>query len=146
MPRWLIWSLIAVIVAAAGVWGGTALYRQTTYGARFAEQQPDVKVSSGDIFTLVVPDRGPSVGDDWTASIADETVVSQKESILVADSLMDRWFGAAPGGGGGQRLVTFRAKAPGTTQVTLKNCYRGCDTDENRAESRSVSWTVTVSR
>jgi len=146
MPRWLIWSLVAIVLAVAGVWGGVTLYRQATYGSRYAEQQGDVKVSVGDVFTLVVPDRGGSVGDDWTASIVDQAVASEERSELVADSLKDRWFGAAPGGGGGDRLITFRAKAPGTTQITLTNCYRGCNTQENRAESRSVSWNVTVER
>lgn len=134
------------MLAVAGVWGGIALYRQATYGSRYAEQQSDVKASVGDVFTLVVRDRGGSIGDDWSASVADGAVAEQKNSELVADSLSDRWFGAAPGGGGGERLITFRAKAPGTTQITLTNCYRGCNTAENKAESRSVSWTVTVER
>jgi len=146
MPRWLIWLLVAVVLAAAGVWGGVVLYRQATYGSRYAEQQNDVKASVGDVFTLVVPDRGASVGDDWTASIADGAVVSQERSELIADSLRDRWFGAAPGGGGGDRLITFRAKAPGTTQITLSNCFQGCRDEQTRALSRSVSWTVTVER
>ncbi|HZM76597.1 MAG TPA: protease inhibitor I42 family protein [Candidatus Limnocylindrales bacterium] len=146
MPRWLIWSLVAVVLAVAGVWGGIALYRQATYGSRYAEQQRDVKASVGDVFTLVVPDRGPSVGDDWTAAVADAAIVTEEKSELIPDSLSDRWFGAAPGGGGGDRLITFRAKAPGTTKITLTNCYRGCQTAQDQAESRSVSWNVTVER
>jgi hypothetical protein len=142
----LIWSLVVIVLAVAGVWGGIALYRQATYGSRYAEQHSDVKASVGDVFTLVVPDRGPSIGDDWTASVADEAVVTQKNSELVPDSLKDRFFGAAPGGGGGQRMITFHAKAPGTTEITLTNCYRGCATAENKAQSRSVSWNVTVER
>jgi len=78
--------------------------------------------------------------------VADGAVAAQERSELIADSLRDRWFGAAPGGGRGDRLITFRAKAPGTTQITLTNCYRGCNSEETRAESRSVSWTVTVER
>jgi hypothetical protein len=146
MPRWLIWSVVAIIVAAAGVWGGAAWVGQATYGPRYAEQQHDVKASVGDIFSLVVRDRGGSVGDDWTASVADGAVAEQKGSELIADSLVDRWFGAAPGGGAGERRITFRAKAPGTTRITLTNCYRGCATPQDRAESRSVSWSVTVER
>ena len=134
------------MLAVAGVWGGITLYRQATYGSRYAEQQRDVKASVGDVFTLVVPDRGPSVGDDWTASVADAAIAEEEKSELVSDSLTDRWFGAAPGGGGGDRLITFRAKAPGTTQIKLTNCYRGCTTPENKAESREVSWNVTVER
>lgn len=146
MPRWLIWSLVAIVLVVAGVWGGVAWHSQATYGPRYHEQQQAVKASAGDVFSLVVRDRGGSVGDNWTASVTDGAVAQQERSELIADSLKDRWFGAAPGGGGGDRLITFRAKAPGTTQITLTNCYRGCDNQENRAESRSVSWTVTVER
>lgn len=146
MPRWLIWSVVALIVAVAGVWGGISLYREATYGPRYDEQQQNVTVSVGDVFSLVVPDRGGSVGDDWTASIADDAVAAQEGSELVADSLRDRLFGAAPGGGAGDRLITFRAKATGFTQITLTNCYRGCATEQDKAESRSVSWNVTVGR
>jgi hypothetical protein len=146
MPRWLIWSVVAIALAVAGVWGGIALYRQATYGPRYTEQQLDIKVSAGDIFTLVVQDRGPSVGDGWTASTADQAVVSQERSELIPDSLRDRWFGAQPGGGGGERLITFRAKAAGTTQITLSNCFQGCNNEQTRALSRSVSWNVTVER
>jgi Chagasin family peptidase inhibitor I42 len=144
--HWLIWLLAAVVLAVAGVWGGLALYRQATYGHRYAEQQHDVKVSAGDLFTLVVPDRGESIGDQWTASVSDEGVVSQAGSTLIADNLLDRWFGADKGGGAGQRLITFRAKAPGTAQITLSNCFQGCNSERTRAESRSVSWNVTVER
>jgi hypothetical protein len=146
MPRWLIWSVVALIVAVAGVWGGVAWYRQATYGPRYAEQQQDVKASVGDVFSLVVRDRGGSVGDNWTASVADGAVASQVRSELIADSVADRLFGAAPGGGAGNRLITFRAKASGTTRITLANCYRGCATEDDKRESRSVSWTVTVER
>lgn len=146
MPRWLIWSLVVVVLAVAGVWGGIAVYRQATYGTRYAEQQRDVKASVGDVFTLVVPDRGPSVGDDWTATVADGAVVAQEKSELSPDSLRDRLFGAQPGGGGGDRLITFRATAPGTTEVTLNNCFQGCRDQRTKDLSRSVSWQVTVER
>lgn len=144
MPRWLIWLVVAIIGTVAGVWGGTALNRQLTYGTRYTEQQKDVRVSVGDVFSLVVRDRGASVGDNWTATVAVGAVVSEEGTELIPDSLKDRLFGAAPGGGAGDRLIAFRAKAPGTTQITVANCYRGCATDENKAESRELSWTVTV--
>jgi len=146
MRHWLIWLSVAVVLAVAGVWGGLALYRQATYGPRHAEQDQEVRVSAGDVFTLIVPDRGESIGDRWTASVSDEGVVSQAGSTLIADNLFDRWFGAGKGGGAGQRLITFRAKAPGTAKVTLSNCFQGCDNERTRAESRSVSWNVTVVR
>lgn len=137
---------MAVALAAAGVGGGLTLYRQMTYGNRYDESRQDITVPSGTVFSLVVPDRGPSVGDKWTAGIYGDAEITQVHSTLIADNLFDRWFGPAPGGGGGQRVITFRADTPGTATITLENCYRGCDSERNRTESRSVSWDVTVSR
>ena len=67
-------------------------------------------------------------------------------STLEMSKLKDRLFGPEPGGGEGQRLITFRATAPGAATVTLKNCFQGCYNDRTRAESREVRWTVTVAR
>jgi hypothetical protein len=146
MRRWLVWSLVAVVLIVAAMAGGIAVYRKATYGPRYGEAEQNIKTSVGSVFSVVVPDRGPSVGDRWTASAGDPAVAEQVRSTLVADSLMDRWFGPAPGGGGGQRLVTFRATAPGTTTITLTNCFQGCDNDRTRGESRTVRWSVTVER
>jgi inhibitor of cysteine peptidase len=146
MRRWLVWSLVAVVVLVGAVVGGLAVYRKVTYGDRYAESQTSVTAGEGSVFTLVVPDRGASVGDLWTATVADPAVAEQVRSTLVADSLSDRLFGPAPGGGGGQRLITFKAKAPGTTTITLSNCFQGCGNERTRAESRQVSWSVTVER
>jgi hypothetical protein len=144
MRRWLAWSLVAVVLLVAAVVGGVASYRRVTYGSRYAEAKTSVSADKGSVFTLVVPDRGASVGDRWTAAVADPAVAEQVRSRLIADSLSDRLFGAALGGGGGQRLITFKAKSAGTTTITLSNCFQGCDNERTQADSRSVSWTVTV--
>jgi len=144
--RWLVWSLVAVVLVVAVVAGGVAIYRKSTYGSRYGETERSLTTSVGSLFTLVVPDRGPSVGDYWTAKADDPAVAEQVRSTLVADNLIDRWFGPAMGGGAGQRLITFRATAPGTTTITLDNCFQGCGNERTRAESRSVSWRVTVER
>jgi hypothetical protein len=146
MRRWLIWSLVAVVVLVAGVFAGLAIYRDAKYGTRYGESERTLSVASGEVFTLVVPDRGASVGDRWTASVSDGAVVAQVGSVLVADSLADRVFGPAPGGGGGQRLITFRAQNPGTATIVLSNCFQGCANERTRAASREVSWSVTVER
>jgi len=57
----MVWSLVAVVLAVAGVWGGTALYQRFSYGIRYGEQEQNINVGVQDIFTLVVPDRGASV-------------------------------------------------------------------------------------
>jgi hypothetical protein len=129
-----------------GMVGGTALYRRATYGTKYGEDQQSVAASEGRLFTVVIRDRGPSVGDNWTASVSDETTISQLRSTLIPSSFLDPWFGPKKGGGGGQRLFTFRAKASGTATVTLSNCFQGCWDDRTRTLSRSVSWTVSVAR
>jgi inhibitor of cysteine peptidase len=144
--RRAIWTLVAVVLVMAGALGGMSLYRHATYGIKYSEHQPNVAVSEGGIFTIVVQDRGPSVGDDWTASVSDETTISQIRSTLIPSSFLDPWFGPKKGGGGGQRLITFRAKAAGNATVTLRNCFQGCRDDRTRSLSRSVSWTVSVAR
>ncbi|NUR70533.1 MAG: protease inhibitor I42 family protein [Hamadaea sp.] len=146
MRRWLVWSLVAVVVLVGAVIGGVAVYRKVTYGDRFDASRPTLTVSEGSRFTLVVRDRGASVGDYWTAEVNDPAIAEQVGSTLIADSLSDRVFGPADGGGKGQRLITFEAKATGTTTITLKNCFQGCDTDRRRAASSTVSWSVTVER
>ncbi|MCP2328845.1 hypothetical protein HDA40_007352 [Hamadaea flava] len=146
MRRWLIWSLVAVVAVVGAVVGGVAVYRAATYGDRYDAEHSAVTVSDGSVFTLVVRDRGASVGDYWTATVADPAIAEQVGSELVADSLSDRVFGAAPGGGAGERLITFKATAAGTTTITLSNCFQGCDNDRRKAASSTVSWTVTVER
>ena len=120
------------------------LYRQASYGDRYGENERDIIVTPDALFTVVVPDRGSSAGDTWTASIIDAAVVSHEYSTLVANDLLGDWFSLAPAGHAGLRLITFRARTPGTTTIIVRNCYQGCDTWRTRAESRSVSWIVRV--
>jgi hypothetical protein len=143
MRRWLVWSLVAVVVLVAAAIGGVTLYRQATYGHRYGGGSA-VSTDKGSVFTLVVRDRGASVGDRWTATVADPAIVEQIRSELVADSWHDRVFGANAGGNGGDRYITFKAKSAGTTTITLSNCFQGCDNDRTRGLSQTISSTVTV--
>lgn len=120
------------------------LYRQASYGDQYGENEREITVTPDALFTVVVPDRGLSVGDTWTAFITDSAVVSKEYSTLVADDLFGSWFSLAPAGDGGQRLITFRARTPGKTLITVRTCSQGCDTGHSRAKSRSVSWIVRV--
>lgn len=146
MRRWPVRSLVALVLIVAVAAVGLAVYHKATCGDRFVESEQRVMVPADSVFTLVVPDRGASVGDRWTAGVDDAAIAEQIRSTLVADRLSDRLFGPTPGGGGGQRLITFRATAPGTTIITLSNCFQGCGDERTKAQSRSVSWTVTVER
>lgn len=146
MRRWMAWSVAAVILLVVVVAGGTAIHRRVTYGHFHDEADRSITTSVNAVFTVVVPDRGASVGDHWTVAVGDSAIARQVRSTLVSDGIVDRLFGPEPGGGGGKRFVTFRAKAAGVTTIDLTNCFQGCDNDRTRAESRTVSWTVTVER
>lgn len=146
--RRLLWSVViavgAVAVVIGGVTGGFAIYRNVHFGHRYTESDRSVTVDQGDVFTLTVPDRGASVGDHWTATVDDPARATEVRSALISDSLYDRIFGPAIGGGGGHRLTTFRAGESGTTTITLANCFQGCHDPDKDAESRKVTWTITV--
>jgi hypothetical protein len=143
--RWVVWwSLAAVVLIVAATAGSVVVYHKVTDGTLHGEPEQDIKTSAGSVFSLVVPDRGPSVGDGWSASASDAAVAEQVRSTVVADSLTGRWFGRPPRDELGQRRFTFRALAPGTTTITLTNCVRGCADERDRALSRTVSWNVTV--
>ena len=138
--RWTFWFLVCLALTGAGIPGGTTLYRQANYGDRYGEDERDITVTTGALFSVVVADRGLPAGDRWTASIADTAVVSPEYSALVADGMFGGWFGLAAGGDGGQRLITFRARALGRTTITVRN------TGRTQAQSRFVRWTVHVPR
>jgi hypothetical protein len=102
-------------------------------------------VDVGDRFSVRVPDRGASVGDDWTASADPADRVVPVGDELVSDSLVGRLFGAADGGGGGSRYFRFDAERAGQVTITVTNCLQGCRNDRTRAASETVTWTVKIS-
>jgi hypothetical protein len=140
----LIGAALAVVLIVVAV-AGPAIRRNLRYGAVLDRQTATATVDVGDRFSVRVPDRGASVGDDWTASAdpADRVVLVGDE--LVPDSLIDRLFGAADGGGGGSRYFRFEAEGAGQVTITVTNCFQGCRNDRTRAASEAVTWTVTIS-
>jgi hypothetical protein len=142
MRRVLLWSLGAVIILAAGGWGARALWEHATFGRKITQDQLTVTVGRGDRFSLAIPDRGASVGDSWSATVAPDGVLTQVDNRKIMSNRGDRIFGPEAGGGGGTRYFVFTADAPGTARVTLANCFQGCD--EPSPLSRTVTWQVTV--
>ncbi|GAA4604764.1 hypothetical protein BJY16_005132 [Actinoplanes octamycinicus] len=138
-------GLAGLIVAAGAGWGLYAWQRHTTYGTVADQQELSVTVATGERLTLAVPDRGASAGDHWTAQVAAPDVVRAVDERLAYSSVHDRLFGPELGGGAGTRYFIFEAAAPGEVAVTLTNCYRGCKTPADKAESTATIWLVTVS-
>ncbi|WP_422770875.1 protease inhibitor I42 family protein [Plantactinospora sp. WMMC1484] len=134
-------ALLVVVVAVAGL----AIRRQLRYGTIADQETASITVDVGDRFSLRVPDRGPSVGDRWSASADPADLVEQVGDELVSDSLGDRLFGPALGGGGGFRFFRFDAKQAGRATITLSNCFQGCHNERTRSQSTTTVWTVTIS-
>lgn len=138
------WAIAAFVVLVAAVWGGFAWRHHATFGTIADEDRATLTVDRGDRFSLAVPDRGASVGDSWSARVSPDGVLSSVEDRKVMGNIVDRIFGPQIGGGSGTRYFVYDADHAGTAAVTLSNCFQGCDHPTKSAESRSISWTITV--
>jgi hypothetical protein len=137
--------VVVAVLAVAAALGGALIRRHVVYGTVLDASSPSVTVKVGDRFSLKVPDRGPSVGDRWSATAEPDGVVTLVGDELISNSLSDRLFGPSIGGGGGKHYFRFDAERAGQVTVTLTNCFQGCWDERTRAESTTVTWTVTVS-
>ncbi|MEO3744694.1 protease inhibitor I42 family protein [Plantactinospora sp. B5E13] len=137
--------VVVVVLAVAAVVGAVLIRRQVVYGTVLDRSSTSATVEVGDRFTLKVRDRGPSVGDSWSATTEPGDVVTLVGDELISDSPIDRIFGANDGGGAGQHYFRFDAERAGQVTITLTNCVRGCQTERTRAASETLTWTVTVS-
>jgi hypothetical protein len=137
---------VPAIVAVVGLvgFGVDQAVQRSRYGDVHTEGATGVAVDRGSRFSLAVPDRGASVGDHWTAAVEPAGIATLTRTDLVGGNLADRLLGPATGGGGGTRYFVFDARRPGSTMITLRNCFQGCDSDRTRGASRDAVWTVTV--
>ncbi len=136
--------LVALAVWAGLLWGAMQAHYQHVYGTIYDESDLTVHVHPGDRFSLAVFDWGRSVGDSWTAQTTPEGLLSPVEKRNVMSGIPDRLFGPADGGGKGTDYFIFNAPRAGTGQVTLFNCFQGCDPARPNKETRSVFWKITV--
>ncbi|GAA3726221.1 hypothetical protein GCM10022225_04070 [Plantactinospora mayteni] len=138
-------ALALVLVVGLTTVVGLTIRRNARYGTVLDRQATSATVESGDRFSVRVSDRGASVGDNWSATAEPANLVTLVEDELISDSLRDRIFGPAAGGGGGNRYFLFDARRSGQVAITLTNCFQGCGNEAARAASETVTWTVTVS-
>jgi hypothetical protein len=131
------------LAALAGMAVANGVQR-ARYGDVHREGGAIITVAAGHRFSLAVPDRGASVGDHWSATVAPEGPVTLEHSEQIGGNLVDRLIGPAAGGGAGTRYFVFDARRTGSVTITLHNCFQGCQTDRARAASREAAWTVTV--
>ncbi|MFY1690689.1 protease inhibitor I42 family protein [Plantactinospora sp. WMMB782] len=138
-------ALALVLVVGLATVVGLRIRRDARYGTVLDRQATSATVESGERFSIRVPDRGASVGDNWTATAEPADAVALVEDELISGSLTDRIFGPSDGGGGGNRYFLFDARRSGQVTITLANCFQGCGSERTRAASETVTWTVTVS-
>lgn len=108
----------------------------------FKADQTDIRIGTGEKFAIRVP-ANPSVGDNWKlVSAPDDSFVKFEGESFKSDSPEPM------PGSGGQTEFKFKAKKPGTTTVTLYNCYR-CGTSGTVAPSdteyaKRITFMITV--
>lgn len=137
-------AVFAAVLIVGAVWAAGLYRNHTTYGTIVTEKNLSVTIDQGDRLTLSVPDRGPSVGDNWSHSAEPANGLKFIEKRHISDSLVERLFGSAPGGGAGDTYFIFEAEQSRRVSVTLTNCFQGCGSARTKEQSRSVSWQVTV--
>jgi predicted secreted protein len=97
----------------------------------------EATVEDGEEFTVVVSSN-PTTGDDWRVADGFDTAVVR---YLYEDFESDDPSGQAAGAGG-TTFLTFRAVGPGTTTITLENCFQCTDGVGEVSETRSVQVVV----
>lgn len=108
----------------------------------FKEDDTSIKVAVGEKFGIRV-DENASIGDAWKlVSAPDPSILKDEGNSYKAEP------GEPKPGSGGQREFKFKARAPGSTTVTLFDCYR-CSTGgqvspENSSFARRITFTVIV--
>jgi len=110
----------------------------------FKKDQTDIKVVAGETFAIRLP-QNASIGDSWRiVSAPDDSFVKESGSSMKYDST------EPAAGEGGQVEFKFKAKKPGTTTVTLYNCFR-CSAQatavatENNKLAERLTFNITVS-
>jgi predicted secreted protein len=86
----------------------------------FTEEDGAISVAAGERFRIEFP-VSPGVGDDW--SLIDEP--DEATARLIEEGFESEAAEDVVGGEGVEYFL-FEAAAPGTTEIVLEYCYRGC--------------------
>lgn len=109
------------------------------HGKEFpAASTPHIAIGHGERFSVVV-DENASVGDRWQ--------VKQAPDPKIATPDRDEYVADSPGGtvgGGGKHYFVFTAHEPGDSAIELYDCFRGCTSDSDKAQSKTYEIHLTV--
>jgi len=108
------------------------------HGKEFqASGTPHIAIKKGERFSVVV-DENASVGDMWQLKQAPDATIAKTEN---QDYVSTSPSGSV--GGGGKRYFVFTATQPGESAIALYNCYRGCQSTQDK--QRSVAYEIHLS-
>jgi predicted secreted protein len=114
LPGWSIVGVqlsVLVVLAACGNGGQVQV---------FTEEDSEIAVAAGERLRIEFP-VSPGVGDDWS-------LVGEPDAAIA--HLLEEGFESEAAddivGGEGIEYFLFEAAAPGTTEIVLEYCYRGC--------------------
>lgn len=129
-------SIIGVLLAALALL--PAACGSSSDVPEFSEGDSEISVSAGERFRIEFA-ANPSVGDDWS-------LIGEPDAAVAR--LLDEGFESdAPEdvvGAPGTEYFLFEAAAPGTTEIVLQYCYRGCGGEEAQLE-HTASFELVVS-
>jgi predicted secreted protein len=128
----------AGVVLAAFVWLLAACGGSSSEVAVFSEGDSEISVGAGESFRIELP-ANPGVGDAWIlAGEPDPSVARLVDAGFESDAPEDVV------GADGVQYFLFEAASPGTTEIVVDYCYRGCGGDDAEME-HTTSFAVTVS-
>lgn len=109
------------------------------HGREFpAATTPHIAIKKGERFSVVV-DENASVGDMWQ--------LKQPPPEAVAKAEQDDYVSDSPSGtvgGGGKRYFVFTANGSGESSITLYNCFRGCQSAQDKQQSKTYEIHLSV--
>jgi len=131
-------SLITLLATACGD-GDAASPASGTHGKEFpAATTPHIAIGHGERFSVVVPDNA-SVGDMWQLKTPPDTKIATADT---EDHVADSPTGTV--GGGGKRYFVFTAHQPGESAIELYDCFRGCQSADDKARSKTYEIHLSV--
>lgn len=111
------------------------------HGKEFpAKSTPHIAIKKGERFSVVVSENA-SIGDQWQLrEPPDAKIAATEKEDYVSDSAGTN----PPPGSGGKRFFVFTATAAGESAIGVYDCFRGCQTAEDKKQSTAYEIHLTV--
>ena len=111
------------------------------HGKEFpANSTPHIAIKKGERFSVVVNENA-SVGDQWQLKLPPDAKIATTEQD---DFVSDASGTSPPAGSGGKRYFVFTAVRAGESAIGLYDCFRGCQTAEDKKHSTAYEIHLSV--